>query len=163
MKTHKALRGIVAGVCLSFAGGYVLAGSMSCQPGDTDSACGYETQSHNERKVNRYQFGSMLSDYGAFSTLSTGAPRHYVSWGSILNHVRFLHGFLFDDPMMDYDTTSDEQKDSWKGDDYAYVVDAQHDRPVASINEPGTVALLSLGLLAIGVIHLRSRSTPKSG
>ncbi|WP_375176679.1 PEP-CTERM sorting domain-containing protein [Marinobacter mobilis] len=150
MKTHRVLPGFLAGICLSFSGATVLAGNLDCQS-VSDPACEQPAQQYDGYKIEKFQFGNMLSDYGAFSPLANGTPQfQQLNWGHVLNHARVLHLFLFDG----------QQEVAELPNEGAYGVDDGYQKPVASIDEPGTIALLCLGLAAIGVNHLRRKSRP---
>ncbi|SDW92041.1 PEP-CTERM sorting domain-containing protein [Marinobacter mobilis] len=149
MKTHRVLASVFAGICLSLSGAATLAGNIDCQS-VSDPACEPSVQQYNGYTIEKFQFGNMLSDYGAFSPLANGTPQfHQLNWGHVLNHARVLHLFLFDQPLA---VELPNEGANGIGDGYQY--------PVANIDEPGTIALLCLGLAAIGINHLRRKTRP---
>ncbi|WP_217642450.1 PEP-CTERM sorting domain-containing protein [Marinobacter zhejiangensis] len=146
---HKILLGATACAGLLLFGSASMAGAIHCQS-LSDQACDQPAQPYSRHSFGQYPVINQWSDHGVFSALSDNSPGfHRMNWGHVLNHARALHLFLFDDARVIVDKPNDEP----------YAID-DGQTPAISITEPGTLALFGLGLLAIGVIHLRHKSHP---
>lgn len=146
MNVHRVLPGIFVGLCLLLFGSTVLAGRLDCQF-LADPACDQSAQQYVGYEVKKVQFGSLLANYRARSALANGLPQlQQLNWGHALNHARVLQLFLFDGSHWASELANDG----------AYGVKNGNDA-VAGIDEPGTIALICLGLAAIGVHHLRRK------
>lgn len=155
-RLHKAVLGTIAGMCFAVVSQLTIAGAVTC-PSGKGNADWHATECN---QVNRYHHDS-LGDYGVLALLTSfdhdndRAP----AWGYAMRKVRALHSYLFEGFLMDFGKPKlhdavDKPRD--KGHDYPNGKDPKP--PMATISEPGTIALLSLGLFALGVIHLRKRT-----
>lgn len=148
MEIHKVIKGIVAGIGFLFASEGALAGFLTCATGESDFACALSAPQSGGRNAVQYHVTGTPSNSEEESTLTNGTPNYqHLGWGELLNYVWVLQGVRSDVALMTYDTPDESRNDDRQG-------------SVITINEPGTIALLGLGLLAIGVVRFRHHSTP---